>query len=115
MTEDDVTWTPPRDAQVLSSVSTARLRADPRWRGAVQEAATRRLPPHLVNAWSTEYAIGTLGLAPEMVREHCQAVLDAATVEVVKADRPHPSDDLAVFTLLMAHLWHPPTRNAAQR
>jgi len=53
-----------------------------------------------------------------MVREHCQAVLDAATVEaveVVKADRPHPSDDLAVFTLLMAHLWHPPTRNAAQR
>ena len=62
-----------------------RSEAALRW--AIREAATRRIPLRLVSSWNPSFDIDTLGLSRQMVKEHCQAILDAAT-DVVTAYAP---------------------------
>jgi nucleotide-binding universal stress UspA family protein len=77
--------TTPGDRFLVVGVDASRT-SQPALAWAVTEAASRQLRLHLVSAWNSEYAIETLGLAPEMVTEHCQGVLDAATEAVAAMD-----------------------------
>jgi nucleotide-binding universal stress UspA family protein len=53
---------------------------------AAHEASSRHLPIHLVSAWSTHYAVDTLGLAQSLVMDHCTAILEAARAQIATVD-----------------------------
>ncbi|HEU4331522.1 MAG TPA: universal stress protein [Lapillicoccus sp.] len=58
-----------------------RSEAALRW--AIREAATRRIPLRLVSAWNPSFDLDALGLSRQIVKAHCQAVLDDATDTVL--------------------------------
>ncbi|MEP6629532.1 MAG: universal stress protein [Lapillicoccus sp.] len=58
----------------------------PALRWAIREAAIRRVPIHLVSAWSTDYDIDSLGLAAAVVEQHCRSILDAARADIAAVE-----------------------------
>jgi nucleotide-binding universal stress UspA family protein len=53
---------------------------------AALEASRRHLPVRLVSAWSTYYAVDTLGLAQSIVMDHCTAILEQARQAIAAVD-----------------------------
>lgn len=73
---------------VLGVDGSATSRAALAW--AAREASVRRLPVRLVSAWSTHYAVDTIGLAQSVVMDHCTAVLDEAQEAIAAVDPTIP-------------------------